>query len=308
MSANDSLVCDRKVGVWMYQNSGGPEIEQKLILQLLDRGINSITGLDLRFAEGSKEGILCKGVNMTELDAFFSYNAGEQTVAQVYMYQILSEFIPTLNNYKAFALAEDKFQSNMLLAKAGIPTSDFYLCHKEELSALNEQFEKWHNKMVYKPVDGWGGNGMALIENKSVLETLMPFINRSDTRSVYVERFIKNDYSDFRVDIVDGQFVACYGRKANGRDWRTNITSGGSVILREANDEIIDLAIRATAALNLEIGGVDILYDEEKEEYVVLEVNGIPAFATPEQEEMGLDFNDRKIDLIVNMIDRITKK
>jgi ribosomal protein S6--L-glutamate ligase len=308
MSANDSLVCDRKVGVWMYQNSGGPEIEQKLILQLLDRGINSITGLDLRFAEGSKEGILCKGVNMTELDAFFSYNAGEQTVAQVYMYQILSEFIPTLNNYKAFALAEDKFQSNMLLAKAGIPTSDFYLCHKEELSALNEPFEKWHNKMVYKPVDGWGGNGMALIENKSVLETLMPFINRSDTRSVYVERFIKNDYSDFRVDIVDGQFVACYGRKANGRDWRTNITSGGSVILREANDEIIDLAIRATAALNLEIGGVDILYDEEKEEYVVLEVNGIPAFATPEQEEMGLDFNDRKIDLIVNMIDRITKK
>lgn len=78
--------------------------------------------------------------------------------------------------------------------------------------------------------------------------------------------------------------------------------------MREANDEIIDLAKRATKALGLEIGGVDILYDEEREEYVVLEVNGIPAFATPDQEAMGLDFNDRKIDLIVNMIDRITKK
>jgi len=134
--------CDRKVGIWMYQNSGGSEIEQKIILQLLDRGINSVTGLDLRFAEGSKDGIFCKGTNMTELDAFFTYNAGEQTVAQTYMYSTLSEFIPTLNNYKSFALAEDKFQSNMVLAKAGVRTSDFYLCHKEDMSGVNKQFDK----------------------------------------------------------------------------------------------------------------------------------------------------------------------
>ena len=46
----------------------------------------------------------------------------------------------------------------------------------------------------------------------------------------------------------------------------------------------------------------------EKEKYVVLEVNGIPAFATPEQEKMGIDFNDKKIDLIVDLIDRKSKK
>lgn len=307
MVVSDSLECDRKVGIWMYQNSGGPEIEQKMILKLLERGINTVTGLDLRFAEGSKKGIRCKGLDMMTLDAFFSYNAGEQTVAQVYMYQVLSEFIPTLNNFRSFAIAEDKFQSNMMLVKAGVPTSDFYLCHKEDMSGLVAQYEEW-KKMVYKPIDGWGGNGMSLIENRVTLDTLLPFINKSDARNVYVERFIKNDYSDFRVDIVDGEFVACYGRKASGRDWRTNITSGGSVILREANEEIVELAKRATKAIGLEIAGVDILYDEEKEEYVVLEVNGIPAFATPEQEAMGLDFNDKKIDLIVNMIDRITKK
>ena len=304
----EKIECDRTVGIWMYQNSGGAEIEQKIILKLLERGINSVTGLDLRFAEGSKHGIFCKGTNVTELDAFFSYNAGEQTVAQTYMYATLSEFIPTLNNYKSFALAEDKFQSNMVLAKAGVRTSDFYLCHKEDMDGVGRQFDKWGNKMVYKPIDGWGGNGMALIESQLMFDTLMPFINKSDARNVYVERFIKNDYSDFRVDIVDGEFVACYGRKASGRDWRTNITSGGSVIMREANDEIIALAKKATKALGLEIGGVDILYDEEREEYVVLEVNGIPAFATPDQEKMGLDFNEKKIDLIVNMIDRITKK
>jgi len=35
-----------------------------------------------------------------------------------------------------------------------------------------------------------------------------------------------------------------------------------------------------------------------------LEVNGIPAFATPEQEKMGLNFNEKKIDLIVDLIDK----
>ena len=41
---------------------------------------------------------------------------------------------------------------------------------------------------------------------------------------------------------------------------------------------------------------------------VVIEVNGIPAFTTPEQEKMGLNFNDKKVDLIVDLIDRKTNK
>jgi len=76
--------------------------------------------------------------------------------------------------------------------------------------------------------------------------------------------------------------------------------------MREANDEIIKVAKDACKATGVDIGGVDIIYDREKEEYIVLEVNGIPAFATPEQEKMGLNFNNKKIDLIVDLIDRKT--
>jgi len=123
-----------------------------------------------------------------------------------------------------------------------------------------------------------------------------------------VEKFINYDNTDFRVDIVDGEFVSCYGRKASGTDWRTNVTSGGTVFMRDANDEIINIAKKACKATGVDIGGVDIIYDREKEEYIVLEVNGISAFATPEQEKAGLNFNDKKIDLIVNLIDKKTKK
>ena len=78
--------------------------------------------------------------------------------------------------------------------------------------------------------------------------------------------------------------------------------------MREANDEVVEIAKKATKICGLDIAGVDLIYDQEKEEYVVLEVNGIPAFATPEQEKMGLNFNAKKIDLIVNLIEKTVKK
>ena len=161
--------------------------------------------------------------------------------------------------------------------------------------------------MIYKPVDGWGGMGLALIENESSLDMLLPFLNQMDLRCFYVEKFVNYDKSDYRVDIVDGEFIACYGRKAPENDWKTNITSGGSVILREPNDEVVELAKKAAKVTGLEIAGVDIIYDLDKERYIVLEVNGIPAFATPEQEKMGLNFNDKKIEAIVNLIEKKVK-
>ena len=302
----------RTVGMWMYSNSGGDVIEQKMIKLLKEREIDVISGLDLRFARGSKDGIITKTsdmskeINMLDLDAFFSYNAGEQTLAQIYMYETVAKYIPTINSYEAFALSEDKFKSNLALARAGVNTSDFYLCHRENPEYMVEKFEEW-KKMVFKPIDGWGGNGMALLDSRQTLDTLMPFLNQTDMRHIYLERFIENDFTDFRIDIVGGEFIACYGRKASERDWRTNITSGGSIIMREPTDEIVDIAKRASEALGMDIAGVDILYDREKEEYVVLEVNGIPAFATPEQESMGLNFNDKKIEKIVEIIDNKTK-
>ena len=301
------IKCNRTVGLWMYQNGGGDEIERKIILKLLERGINSVTGLDLRYAEADKNGLKCKGFNLYDMDLFFSYNAGEQTKSQLYFYEQLNNVVPTINNFKAFSYAEDKFKTNQLLSQAGVNCSDFYICHRENPELIRQKFREW-GKLVFKPLDGWGGVGMALIDSEYTLDTLMPFLNQMDIRHYYIERYIDNDHTDFRVDIVDNQFIASYGRVASDKDWRTNITSGGKVILREASDEIIELSKKAVDAIGLEIGGVDLLYDREKEEYVVLEVNGIPAFATPDQEKLGLNFNDKKIDAIVNLIDRTTQK
>ena len=297
----------RQIGMWLYSNGGGDIIQEKLVGKLQERDIQSIVGLNLRNSVGKNEKITCNGVNMNELDLFFSYNAGEQTQYQMYLYKAIDRIIPTINSFEALELTEDKFQTALVLRNHGIQTADYKLCHRDDTHHLKSIMNKW-SKMVYKPTDGWGGVGLTKIENQETLDMLMPFLNQMDLRFFYVEKFITYDNTDFRVDIVDGEFVGCYGRRASGSDWRTNVTSGGSVFMREPNDEVVELAIKATKVTGLDIAGVDIIYDKDKEEYIVLEVNGIPAFATPEQEKLGLNFNDKKIELIANLIDKKTKQ
>ncbi|MBF0371581.1 MAG: ATP-grasp domain-containing protein [Magnetococcales bacterium] len=299
---------NRKIGIWMYQNGGGDVIQEKLKKKLIERDMTPYSGLNLYHAYADSLGLFCNQIQMDELDLFFSYNAGEQTVYQMYLYEALSRFIPTINNYSAFALTEDKFKTLNVLRKAGIPTTEFVLCHRDDKERVHRIFEFWDHKLIYKPVDGWGGVGMVKIEGEQALDFVLPFMSKTDLRFFYLERFIPNDGSDFRVDVVDGQFISCYGRKAGRGEWRTNVTSGGKVIIREANDQLVSLAIKAAKATGLEVAGVDLLYDLEREEYVVMEVNGIPAFATPDQEAMGLDFNNKKIDALVELIDRRSRE
>ena len=300
-------MAERKVGMWLYQNGGGDKIQKKLIKKLNERDIQVTPDINLRNAIAKNGHILFDDIKLDKLDLFLSYNAGQQTTYQMYLYKALSNVIPTINDYNAFELTEDKFHTAFLLRHNKIQTADYKLCHRDDSHHLKAIIKKW-DKMVYKPTDGWGGVGLTKIENPETLDMLMPFLNQMNLRYFYVEKFIDYDNTDYRIDIVDGQVVGCYGRKAGGSDWRTNITSGGSVFLREANDDVIKLALKAVKVTGLDIAGVDIIYDRKKEEYIVLEVNGIPAFATPEQEKLGLDFNDRKIDLIVDLIDRKTKK
>ena len=298
---------NKTIGMWLYTNGGGDKIAKKIIKKLQKRDIDVINNINLRNSTAKNGHILYNDIKLDKLDLFFSYNAGEQTQYQMYLYQALNRVIPMINSYDSFALTEDKFHTSFILRQNGIATADYKLCHRDDGHELKKIIKKW-DKMVYKPTDGWGGVGLTKIENEANLDMLMPFLNQMDLRYFYVEKFITYDNTDFRIDIVDGQFVGCYGRKASGTDWRTNVTSGGSVFLRDAPAEAVEIAIKACKVCGVDIGGVDIIYDLDKEEYIVLEVNGIPAFATPDREKQGLDFNNKKIDLIVDLIDKKVNK
>jgi len=78
-----------EIGLWIYQNGGGDVIQNSIIAQLQERDISAITELNLRNATATNGAIYCDGIRMEELDLFFSYNAGQQTQYQLYLYEAL---------------------------------------------------------------------------------------------------------------------------------------------------------------------------------------------------------------------------
>lgn len=292
------------IGLWMYHNGGGAAIEQQLAAALKDRNIEMISGLNLYHATAQNGSIMCHGVRMESLDLYLSYNAGQQSTYQVYLYKMLNKSVPCINSFEAFSLTEDKFQTTHLFNQHGIKTADYQLCHQGNMAAVKRVLKSWGGRAVYKPTSGWGGQGIIKIESEAAVGSLLQMLSDTNTDHCYLERFIDSDRTDYRIDVVDGQMVGCYGRKAPPNEWKTNVTNGGSIMLREANDQVVNLATRAAILSGLDIAGVDLIYDREHQQYVVLEVNGIPAFATPEQESIGLDFNAFKIDKMVELIER----
>lgn len=119
----------RKVGMWLYQNGGGDIIQEKMISLLKEREIDVIPNINLRDAIAKNGHILYNDIKLDKLDLFFSYNAGEQTQYQMYLYKALNHVVPMINSYDSFELTEDKFQTAFLLRKHKIQTADYKLCH-----------------------------------------------------------------------------------------------------------------------------------------------------------------------------------
>ena len=95
--------------------------------------------------------------------------------------------------------------------------------------------ESKSDKMILKPLNGFGGSGVILIEKSAMsnINSLLDFyINRENSNSNYV---ILQDYiegaenGDVRVLILNGQPVGAMKRVPGKEDHRSNVSAGGSV-------------------------------------------------------------------------------
>ena len=195
------------IGMWMYQNGGGRAIQRQIIEQLGQRDIAVINNLNLNRAIAKNGQILCHDIEMESLDLYFSYNAGQQTDYQVYLYQKLDMSVQCINSFAGFSLTEDKFATSHLLNRHGLTTADYQLCHRDDIASVKSILRQWGGRAVYKPTDGWGGMGIVKIENEAAIDMLVPFLNQTNMRYFYLERLIDYDNTDFRLDIVNGQVV-----------------------------------------------------------------------------------------------------
>ena len=177
-----------------------------------------------------------------------------------------------LNGPRAIEVAVDKYLALARMQAAGLPVPETFVCQRTD-DAL-EAFEALGGHVVVKPLFGSEGIGLTAVDDPAVALRVFSTIERLGA-VIYLQRFIPHNGSDLRLFVLDDSVLASMRRTSS--DWRTNVARGAKVHRTEPESAIRDLAIRAAAACDAKMGGVDIVLDRDERPYV-LEVNAVPGW------------------------------
>lgn len=185
------------------------------------------------------------------------------------------------NSAESIALADDKMETALKLAAAGIPIPDtipaptcFPGCRRNPASAENAaRILGW--PLVIKENKGSFGAQVYLAHNKDEAAKILAHIGEHDC---LFQRFIRDSSGrDLRVTVVGGKAICAMERhSASKQEFRSNIGAGGTADARAISPLEEKLAVDAANALGLDFAGVDILIGKDETERYVCEVNSNP--------------------------------
>ncbi len=201
---------------------------------------------------------------------------------------------PVVNRAKSIAAARHKFHSLRILAQHGLPVPPS-LTVGSAAFLENAVAEMGNYPFILKPFHGTHGRGIMLLDTPTSLTSAVDVL--CDLHEDYViQPFIAEAGGvDIRVLVVGGEAVAAMQRRAPAGEFRANVHRGASGEAVSLPDEYIDVAIKAAAALGLEIAGVDLL--QANDGPVVLEVNPSPGFEELES-VTGVNIADAIIEFV----------
>ncbi|MDY4214621.1 MAG: RimK family alpha-L-glutamate ligase [Candidatus Onthovivens sp.] len=208
------------------------------------------------------------------------------------------------NNSKAILLCDNKilmyqelFKNNIRIPKTYIAPKTFENINYCNLDFLNTIEKELGYPMVFKEAYGSFGEQVYLVNNHNEAISLIKKIGYKD---FLIQEYIKTSKGkDIRINVVNHKPV-CSILRYNDFDFRSNISNGGKAINYEPNKEFLDLAIKASKALNLDFGTVDMLVDESNHP-IVCELNSNPQFKST-FDVTNVDLSDYIRDYIISKL------
>jgi tetrahydromethanopterin:alpha-L-glutamate ligase len=178
------------------------------------------------------------------------------------------------NDAKAIETTVDKNLTSQILAEQGIATPKTWVCeHRAIAHSLMHEAIASGKKLVIKPLFGSQGKGVRLIATSQ--DFALPQ-DRFVDGVYYLQEQIdtgKHNY-DYRVFVIGQQVMAVMKRQGNG--WLHNVAQGAHCESCDEQD-VANLGLQASLALNMHYAGVDIMRDKHGKLWVI-EVNSIPAW------------------------------
>ncbi len=211
--------------------------------------------------------------------------------AVLHQFELMGSFTP--NPSDAVARARDKLRCHQILAAKGIglPSTVFGDNPDDTADLLAMLGPPPH---VIKLNEGTQGAGVMLTEKPSASRSVIEAL-RGLYATFLVQEFVAEAKgADLRCFVVGDEVVASMRRQAPPGEFRSNLHRGGTATPVQATRAEQDVAVRAAAALGLQVAGVDLI--RSRRGPLVLEVNASPGLEGIE-EASGVDIAGRIIDL-----------
>jgi gamma-F420-2:alpha-L-glutamate ligase len=184
--------------------------------------------------------------------------------------------VPLLNNSTAIEVTKDKLHAAQVFAAHHLPTPKTMLVKDPVNPTLVEKQIGF--PCVVKIFAGSYGKGVYLCHSKREFQDFIEFAHgiKSD-EAIIVQEFVDSKPGeDVRVLVVGGKVLGAMKRSAKDGSFKANITRGGVGENYPLNDRLVEIATKTACALNLDIAGVDLLFDGD--DYKLCEANSAPGF------------------------------
>jgi len=244
----------------------------------------------LRWGSTEKHEITYDGQDLTDLDVMFILDLGANDIGaffnRVGLLSALTELgVNVINSVPSILLMRNKAETMRKLISARLPVPRSLITESIEDSA---EFVRANFPCVLKPITGFGGNGVLLIDrafDRDHIYDYLKFHSQLFGKGAFIlQEFVESPGYDIRALVVDGKVISSM-KRVGGEGITNNIHTGG---IPQKNDiDVIDLALRAAESVKGYIVGVDIIPDQEGNLWV-LEANATPGWTGLQQ---VTDFN-----------------
>jgi len=245
---------------------------QNINIQLIDPNT-----IDIFVNKDNKSSILVNG-DSVPLPKFVFPRTGSGTTYHIKA--VIRHFermgVVVINGSDAIDNVKDKLYSHQILAQSNLDIPKTMLLKHP----IDVEFVEKHIGFpaIVKTISGSYGRGVFLAETKKQFKQLLSLAELTKpSYNIIIQEFIKDTWGkDLRVLVVNNKVVGCMMRQAKDDDFRANITRGGEGFPYEVNEQIEWLASESSKALDLDIAGVDLLFDNGG--FKICEVNSNPGF------------------------------
>lgn len=179
------------------------------------------------------------------------------------------------NSASTIEIVKDKLHMHQLLAQSNLPTPKTMLV-KFPVD-INVVKQSMGFPLVIKNVTGTEGCGIYLCDSEDKFTDVMELIYSNNSKAnIILQEFIACSHGkDLRIFVLGGRAIGCMKRFSE-TSFKANFSRGGKVEAFELTPEIEWLATETARLVNLDIAGIDLLFDESG--YKICEANSSPGF------------------------------